>query len=155
MKKNNGLFALLGLVVILLTAGALLFPLGAGIRLSSGEEIMGYSFVFSNDAQNVYQPHGGLIGAFALSLIGAFFQLVAFIFSFGEGGRKFAAFSHIVGGLAMVAAGVLFFLANIMIGNFVAGGANTLGWGFIASGACAAISGLLGGGMGFKVFSEK
>jgi hypothetical protein len=157
MKKNSGLFALIGLVALLATLCAFLFPLAPGlVDAKTGDALMGYNFIFSNDAQGSYDPNGGLIAAFALMVIAAVFQLFGFVFSFGEGGRKFAAFMHIVAGLCMVATAVLFFLAKIMIGtSFLPGAELHLGWGYIASGISAAVSGLLSCGSGFKVYNEK
>jgi hypothetical protein len=157
MKKNSGLFALIGLVALLATLCAFLFPLAPGlVDASTGDALRGYNFIFSNDAQGSYDPNGGLIGAFSLMVIAAVFQLFGFIFSFGEGGRKFSAFMHIVAGLCMVAAAVLFFLAKVMVGSsFLPGADLKLGWGFIAAGISAAISGLLSCGAGFKVYNEK
>lgn len=156
MKKNSGLFALIGLLALLATLGAFLFPLAPGLKDTiNNEGYMGYNFVFSNDAQGMVDPNGGLIAAFSLMVIAAVFQAFGFIFSFGEGGRKFAAFLHIVGGLCMVATAVLFFLAKVMVGNFLPGANIVLAWGFIVAGACAALSAILSLGAGFKVYNEK
>jgi hypothetical protein len=157
MKKHSNLFPLLSFVVILATIGAFLFPLGPGLISLNPvyEEYVGYNFVFSNDAQGVTDSYGAFIAVFTLLIIAVVFQLIAFIFSFGKGGRKFSAFMQILAGLCMVAVTVIFFLGQIIVGDFVAGSTTILGWGFIAAGASSAVSALLGCGIGFRVFNEK
>ena len=68
MKKNSGLFSLAALLILCATLAAFLFPLGAGLARTDGSEAyQGYNFVFSNDAQGVYSPNGGMIAAFMLA----------------------------------------------------------------------------------------
>jgi hypothetical protein len=156
MKKNSNLFPLLSFLAILATTAAFLFPLGTGlVDVKTGEEFMGYNFVFGNNAQGVTTPYGGLIAAFTLLIVAGSFQLLGFVFTFGQGGRKFAAFTSIVAGLCMVASAILFFLGQIIVGNFISGSTTAIGWGFLAAGASAAVSALIGIVVGFKVFAEK
>lgn len=156
MKKNSGMLAIVGLVALCATLCAFLFPLAPGlVDTVQNESYMGYNFVFGNNAQGLEYPFGGMIAAFALLIIGGSFQLLGFIFSLGQGGAKFSAFLHIVGGLSMIAAAVLFFLAKIIVGEFIPGTNLVLGWGFIAAGASAAVSGLLSVVPGFIVMKQK
>jgi len=148
MKKNNGLVILLGLVIIILSACALLFPLGTGFVTGEGENIVAYDFVFGNSAAGVNSdnggPYGGLITAFVLACIGAFFQLLGMVFSFGQGGKKFVGVLDVLSGLLFAATAILFFLAKPIVNGYLDNTVTlTLGWGFIIAGACAAASSLL------------
>lgn len=157
MKKNSGLFSLAALLILCATLATFLFPLGAGLARADGSEAyQGYNFVFSNDAQGVYSPNGGMIAAFVLLVIAAVFQMTGFVFSFGQGGRKFAAFMEILAGLCVVACAVIFFLGHVIIGDFLGSAAPMkLGWGFIAAGASSAVSAILSLVSGVLVFKEK
>lgn len=157
MKKNSGLFSLMGLLVLFATLAAFLFPLAPGLaRIDGSESYMGYNFIFSNDAQGAYNSNGGMVAAFTLLIIAAVFQLICFVFSFGQGGRKFAAFMEILASFCAVAAAVIFFLAHLFIGDFLGSAAPMqLGWGFIAAGISAILSGVLSFVSGVLVFKEK
>jgi hypothetical protein len=157
MKKNSGLFSLAGLLILCATLAAFLFPLAPGLARTNGSEAyQGYNFIFSNDAQGAYSSNGGMIAAFTLLIIAAVFQITGFIFSFGQGGRKFAAFMEILAGLCVAASAVIFFLAHVLIGDFLGSAAPMkLGWGFIAAGASSAVSAILSLVSGVLVFKEK
>jgi hypothetical protein len=160
MKKNNGLGVLLGIVIVILSIGAMLFPIGAGFTTSLGEPIRGYDFVFGDSAQWVNSnnggPYGGLIAAFVLGCVGGAFQLIALALSFGQGGKKFMGFMDIVGGLCFAVTAVLFFLAKSLVNGYLYNQVSlTLAWGFIIAGACAAASALLSLVVGFKAFLTK
>jgi hypothetical protein len=153
MKKNNGLVILLGLVVIICSTCALLFPLGEGFTTAQGDWIRAYDFVFGNSAAGVNSyhggPYGGLITAFVLACVSAFFQLIALIFSFGQGGKKFVGFLHFLSALCFIATAILYFLAKSLVGGYLdttgTGAVQlTLGWGFIAAAASAAASAVVG-----------
>ncbi|MFA6619861.1 MAG: hypothetical protein WCS90_01850 [Bacilli bacterium] len=163
MKKNNGLLILLGMVIIIFSACALLFPLGTGFVTTTGENIVAYDFVFGNSASGVNSyhggPYGGLITAFVLGCVGVFFQLIAFIFSFGQGGKKFVGFLDFLAGLCFAATAILFFLAKNLIGGYLdPTGAHpqdlTLGWGFIAAGVASvasALTSIVAGVISYKI----
>src|SRR5574344_1302376 len=144
MKKNNGLMILLGMVAILCAIGAMLFPLGAGFVTSTNEAIVGYDFVFGNSAALVNPaldgPYAGLITAFVFGCVGGLFELIAFTFSFSQGGKKFAGFMDILTGLCFAVTALLFFLAKSLIGGYKLAAYCTLGWGFILAGAFAAVT---------------
>ncbi|MCR4562707.1 MAG: hypothetical protein K5694_05870 [Bacilli bacterium] len=161
MKKNSGLFPLLGMVLVLATLGVFLFPLGPGLVDSTGTAYVGYNFVFGNPAAGYVQPNGAYIAVFVLSIISAVFQVAALVFSFGHSGRKFAGFLYFLSGLMMIVNAILLFLAVPIIGDFLARGGIgsgvtfSLGWGFIAAGACAAVGALLGIYNGFTGMKSK
>ena len=159
MKKNNGLMILLGMVVILLSIGAMLFPLGFGFITKQGEGIVGYDFVFGNSAAGVNPanggPYGGLITAFVFGCIAALFELIAFIFSFGNGGKKFSGFMYVLTGICFAVTALLFFLAKQMIAGYANAANLTLGWGFIIAGAFAAAAALLSIGTGVLGLKSK
>ena len=102
MKKNNGMLVLLGMVIILVSIAAVLLPLGTGFVTAQGDNIIGYDFVFGNSSARINPeqggPYGGLITAFVLGCVGGLFQIIALIFSFGQGGKKFVGFMDIVAG---------------------------------------------------------
>jgi hypothetical protein len=159
-KKNSNLFGLIGFVAFVLTIGALLFLFGTGISVIANKgnadpsNLMGYYFIFGNNAQQVYTL-GAMVAAWTLSLIAVVFQLLGLFFSFGEG-KKFAAFLNVVSALCLIATAVIYFLATKVEGNFLTGDVTyKLGWGFIAAGACAGVSALLDLVFGFKEFLAK
>jgi hypothetical protein len=160
MKKDKISLSLIGLIALVLTTAAFLFPLAPGlVETVQGEGYMGYNFVFSNTAQGVVDAYGGMIAAFVLMVIGAFFQVLGFIFGFGASGKQFAGFMHMIGGVSMVASGVLYFLGKLLTSGFMpntTSGVNiVLGYGFIAAGACAVVSGLLSVVFGYRAFASK
>ena len=160
MKKNNGLVILLGMVIILLSLGALLFPLGTGFTTDLGDKIVAYDFIFGNSAAgiNTYHggPYGGLITAFVFACVGVFFQLIALLFSFGQGGKKFVGFMDVVAGLCFATTAVLYFLARGLVDGYLNNTVPlTLAWGFLVAGACAAASALLSIGTGVVSFRQK
>jgi hypothetical protein len=160
MKKNNGLLVLLGIVILIASIAAMLFPLGTGLVTSQGDQIVGYDFVFGNSSARINPeqggPYGGLITAFVLGCVGGLFQILAFVFSFGQGGKKGVGFMDIVAGLCFIVTAVLFFLAKNLVGNYLDGKVTlTLGWGFLAAAIAAAVSGLLSLGVGIKAFVAK
>jgi hypothetical protein len=157
MKKNNGLMILLGMIAILCAIGAMLFPLGAGFVTTEKEAIVGYDFVFGNSASLVNPalngPYPGLITAFVLGCVGGAFELIAFIFSFSQGGKKFAGFMDVLTGICFAVTALLFFLAKNLIGGYKLANYCTLGWGFILAGAFAAgaaVLALVAGVIGMK-----
>lgn len=153
MKKTSGLPGIVGLTAILFTIGAFLFPLGAGLVIpATGESFMGYDFVFGNTASQITNE-GSMIAVFVLLIIAALFQLIAVVF--GWFGGKFTSFLHIVSGFCLAACAVLFFLSFLIIGAWLSGTSVMLGYGFIAAGACSAVSAILSLIIGFKGMSEK
>jgi hypothetical protein len=76
---------------------------------------------------------------FVLGCVGAFFQFIAFVFSFGQGGKKFVGFYGLVAGLCFIATAILFFLAKKpcrWLSRYHGQPERftlTLGWGFIAA----------------------
>jgi hypothetical protein len=162
MKKNNGMLVLLGMVIILVSIAAMLLPLGTGFVTAQGDNITGYDFVFGNSSARINPeqggPYGGLITAFVLGCVGGLFQIIALIFSFGQGGKKFVGFMDIVAGLCFVTTAILFFLAKSLVGSYLNGNAQiglTLSWGFLGAAIASAVSGVLSLGVGFKTFLAK
>jgi hypothetical protein len=156
MKKDSRLLALVGMIAVLLTVAALLFPLGAGLVTANGEPLAGYNFILGNDAEGSYTAVGGMIAAFVLAIVGGAFQLFALVFSFGTGAHHFSGFMHVVGGLCLIIAGALFFLAKPIIGNFpTSTSVCSLGWGYLTAAICALVSGGLSAVFGFLAFKAK
>lgn len=154
MKKTaNNLFAVLGLLSLVLIGVSFLLLLAPGIvGSSSGSEIWaGYDFVFGNDAMRA-DANTAMIAAFVLLVLAALFQALAQPFSWGAGAHKFAAFLNVVSGLLLVAPAIIFFMGlNIVLGSgFIADPTLTLGWGYVATGAVVAVAALASLGAGFK-----
>jgi hypothetical protein len=156
MKKTSSLPGLLGLLGLLFTASAFLFPIGTGLILAmsdgSTEAFPGYDFVFANNASQI-SSNPSMIAFFVLIIVAADFQLLAT--AFGWFGGKFTAFLQIVAGLCLLACAVLIFLSPIIIGSWVTGDTVTLGYGFIVAGASAAASALVSLIVGIRGFSVK
>ncbi len=156
MKKTSSLPGLLGLLALLFTASALLFPLGTGLTLvmpnGSTEAFAGYDFVFANNAAQIISSPS-MIAFFVLILVAVVFQLLAT--AFGWYGGKFTAFLHIVAGLCLLTCAALIFLSPIIIGSWVTGDTVTLGYGFIVAGASAAASALVSLIIGVRGFAIK
>lgn len=156
MKKTSSLPGLLGLLAILFTASAFLFPIGNGLLLAmsdgSKEAFAGYDFVFANNASQI-TSNPSMIAFFVLLIVAVVFQLLAT--AFGWYGGKFTAFLHVVAGLCLLTCAVLVFLTPITIGAWVAGTTVSLGYGFIVAGASAAVSAILSLVVGFKGLSAK
>lgn len=152
MKKHSNLAGLLGLVALMFATMAFLFPIAPGIQAGENDLIRGYDFVFTNPAAPfTIEATAGLVTMFVLFIVGAFFELLGV--ALGWFGGKFGGFLAIVGGLCMAVAAVLVFLspAYIEAPQFNL----TLAWGFIVTGAAAAISALLEIFVGVKAFLAK
>ena len=137
MKKTSNLGGLLGVIALIFTLCAFLFPIAPGIQAGADEFVRGYDFVFTNPAAPfTISATGGLVAMFVLFIVG-----------------KFGGFLSIVGGLCMAVAGLLAFLAPAMID--APAFQLSLAWGFIA----AAISSLLAAAVelfvGVKAFLAK
>ena len=152
MKKHSNLAGLLGVVALLFTTMAFLFPIAPGIQAGEIDLIRGYDFVFKNPAAPfTIEATAGLVSMFVLFIVGAFFELLGV--ALGWFGGKFGGFLAIVGGLCMAVAAVLVFVspAYIEAPSFDL----SLAWGFIATGAAAAISAIIELFVGVKAFLAK
>lgn len=157
MKKNSLLPGILTIIGLLAIVGALLFPLGDGLIANFAgypEAAQGYDFVFGNSALLINDPYGGMIAWFVLLLIAAFFGIIGCVLSFFGG--KLGAFCDFLTGLICFVCALLFFLAPVTVGSTWTSADVSLGWGYIAAGACAAVAALLNLFIGGKgLFSKK
>lgn len=149
MKKNI-LPGILGIVALVFTLAAFLFPLAPAALSAEADVIYGYDLMFGNKAIAAFEtPVGAFIAVFVLLVISAVFQILGTVFGFHGG--KFTGFLHLVSGLMLGASAVLTFLVSILT---PAGDLNlTIAWGFIVTGAALAVSALLSltvGVLGFK-----
>lgn len=149
MKKNI-LPGILGIVALVFTLAAFLFPLAPAAMSAEADVIYGYDLMFGNKAIAAFEtPVGAFIAVFVLLVISAVFQILGTVFGFHGG--KFTGFLHFVSGLMLGVSAVLTFLVSILT---PAGDLNlTIAWGFIVTGAALAVSALLSltvGVLGFK-----
>lgn len=152
MKKHSSLSGLLGIIAVLFTTAAFLFPIAPGIQAGEIDLIRGYDFVFTNPAAPfTIEATSGLVAMFVLFIVGAFFELLGV--ALGWFGGKFGGFLAIVGGLCMAAAAILVFLSPVYIEAPAFD--LTLAWGFIVTGAAAAISAVIELFVGVKAFLAK
>ncbi len=156
MKKSNGLPGIAGLISLVFTLCASLFPIGTGLILSmpdgTSEGFSGYDFVFGNNAAQIIS-NGAMIAFFVLLLVAALFQLLGTIF--GWYGGKFTAFLHVVAGICLAICALLLFLSPIIIGAWVAGDSVALGYGFIVAGAASSVSALISLVVGVRGLAKK
>ena len=127
MKKTSNLGGLLGIVALLFTLCAFLFPIAPGVQAGADEFVRGYDFVFTNPAAPfTISATGGLVAMFVL---------------------------FIVGGLCMAVAGILAFLSPAMVEapQFQL----TLAWGFIATAISALLAAAVELFIGVKAFLAK
>ncbi len=145
MKKKSILPGLLSLLALCGIVAALLFPLGVGLKSSTGDAIIGYDLVFGNEAMQLNDPHGAMIAWFVLLLIAAFFGIIGSITGFF--GSKFGAFLNFLTGLICAVCAVLFFLAGVIAGGFwlqnIPNATASLGWGYLASGIASAVAAVI------------
>lgn len=149
MKKNI-LPGILGIVALVFTLAAFLFPLAPAALSAEADVIYGYDLMFGNKAIAAFEtPVAAFIAVFVLLVISAVFQILGTVFGFHGG--KFTGFLHFVSGLMLGISAVLTFLVSILT---PAGDLNlTIAWGFIVTGAALAVSALLSltvGVLGFK-----
>lgn len=149
MKKNI-LPGILGIVALVFTLAAFLFPLAPAALSAEADVIYGYDLMFGNKAIAAFEtPVAAFIAVFVLLVISAVFQILGTVFGFHGG--KFTGFLHFVSGLMLGVSAVLTFLVSILT---PAGDLNlTIAWGFIVTGAALAVSALLSltvGVLGFK-----
>lgn len=149
MKKNI-LPGILGIVALVFTLAAFLFPLAPAALSAEADVIYGYDLMFGNKAIAAFEtPVGAFIAVFVLLVISAVFQILGTVFGFHGG--KFTGFLHFVSGLMLGVSAVLTFLVSILT---PAGDLSlTIAWGFIVTGAALAASALLSltvGVLGFK-----
>lgn len=157
MKKNSNLAGMLGIIALIFTTMAFLFPLAPGLQVAATDVgtidlVRGYDFVFTNNAVPfTIEATDGLVAMFVLFIVGAFFELCGL--GLGWYGGKFGGFLSIVGGLCMAVAAALAFMTPIMVSapQFTI----SIGWGFIATASAAAISALLALFVGLKAFTAK
>lgn len=144
MKKKTNLYAIMGLVAVICTVAAFLFPIGTGVNWTVGESVYpfcGYDFVFGNNASQIV-ANGFYICAFALLIIAVVFQILGTVFTLPNptASHKFSGFLHLLSAISMAVVAAFFFLATLLTsapnGNYVI----SLGYGFIAGGAAAALS---------------
>lgn len=152
MKKHSNLSGLLGIVALMFTIMAFLFPIAPGIQTSEADLIRGYDFVLTNPAAPfTIEATSGLVAMFVLFIVGSFFELLGV--GLGWFGGKFGGFLSIVGGLCMAVAAVLVFVSPAYIEAPMF--SLSLAWGFIVTGAAAAISALIELFVGVKAFLVK
>ena len=152
MKKTSNLGGLLGVIALIFTLCAFLFPIAPGVQAGADEFVRGYDFVFTNPAAPfTISATGGLVAMFVLFIVGAAFELLGV--AFGWYGGKFGGFLSIVGGLCMAVAGILAFLAPAMVEapQFQL----TLAWGFIATAISALLAAAVELFIGVKAFLAK
>lgn len=165
MKKKINWFVYLGLAVLVLTLAAFLFPIAPGLtRTIEGsatvEWFSGYDYVFGNNANHIIST-GGFIGAFALLIIAAVFELMAFVFSIPnpESAHKFSGFMYIVSGICVAVAGALFLFAKgLAIPAAQPTASNVtyhLGYGFLVGGAAGVASGVISIVIGLMAMMKK
>lgn len=147
MKKKTNLFAILGFVGALCTIAAFLFPIGTGVNWTAGGKtyaVCGYDFIFGNSAMMKDFATGYHICAFVLLVIAVLFQILGTVFTLPnpEASHKFSGFLHFLSALSLAAVAVFFFLGAILTPTPNATYVASLGYGFIAGGAAAAISAL-------------
>ncbi len=152
MKNKTNLPGILGIVALVATLCAFLFPLGPAALTVEKDVIYGYDLMFGNKAIMLVElPIGAYIAVFVLLVISSVFQLLATVFGFHGG--KFTGFLHILSGLMLGASAVLVFLVSSLFP--ASDTAVTLAWGFIATGASLAVSALLSLFIGVSAFGKK
>ncbi len=146
MKKKINLFAILAITATLLTVCALLFPIGPGVHyaVTSGGyvfSIRGYDFVFGNSANQLVDPNGAYICAFALLIIAVVFQILGTVFTLPnpEASHKFSGFLHLISCLCLIVVSILVFSAP-GIADHPYRSMFTLAYGFTMTGICTTLS---------------
>lgn len=152
MKKNSYLPGLLGVIALIFTLCAFLFPLAPAAISAEKDVFYGYDLMFGNKAIAAFEtPITPYIAVFVLLVISSFFQLLATIF--GWKGGKFTGFLHFVSGIMLAVSGVLTFMVSTLTpsGDL----SLTLAWGFMATGASLFVSALLSLTIGVMAFAKK
>ena len=161
MKKKLNILPILGLAIIALLIVVFVVPVGTGIVGTSAIvnlKIPAYDIVFGNETINNLNASSATIAAFTLLVIGAVFQLVAFILCLPnpEGSKKFSGFLFFVGGLCEIVTGAIYLAAVAVTKELLPPGLDyNLAWAFIVSGAVALVTAVVSIGTGVIAFGKK
>ena len=149
MKKANNVYGLLGILALLIGAGAGFgfFAAPAVYAGTAANYATIYDFVFGNLAFGALESTGTFVASFVLLVIASAFQLLAVVFSFGRS-HRFAGFLHLLAGIMAAVTAVITFLTPSIAPNVIPGTTYEMMWGVIAAGAAVAVAAVLSLAMG-------
>lgn len=144
MKKANNVYGMLGILALLIGAGAGFgfFAAPAVYAGTAANYATSYDFIFGNLAFGALESSGTFVASFVLLVIASAFQLLAILFSFGRS-HRFAGFLHLLAGIMAAVTAVITFLTPSLAPSVIPGTAYTMMWGVIAAGGVIAVSALL------------